>query len=89
MPLCGVCHHLVHYGKSSEYINHSTLIKAGIKRARENNIKIGRKLVTYNDIPLNIKNLCNDAINKKISITKAAELGNVSRPTIYKYIKII
>jgi hypothetical protein len=42
VPLCEMCHSLVHHADPEKFLNHSNLIKEGIAKARVNGAKPGR-----------------------------------------------
>ena len=53
VPLCTNCHRKLHnISQKNSTISHSELVRAGIKKAKEKGIKVGRKSITINDIPI-------------------------------------
>ena len=88
--LCDKCHGLLH---SIQYtdgkLNHSALIKEGIRKARERGVKVGRKKTDIFDIaPIYFRayNLYKSGQMRKID---CVELCGCSRPTLDKYFRLI
>lgn len=88
VPICSVCHDMIHFGASTESISHSELIKAGLERARAEGKQIGRKKVTFEDLPEDFSIYAEQIKNKKTTIAQAAKELKISRPTFYKYLDI-
>lgn len=91
VPLCDNCHNLIHHNitKNGSY-NHSSLIKKGIQKAKEQGKIVGRRKTTIENIPEKFKNFYYPQIkNKSMSIMEASHQTKMSRTTIYKYIAII
>ena len=90
VPLCEDCHNLIHHAKTKKgNLSHSQLIKAGLDRAKIEGKQIGRKLTTVEVIPKEFFNFYDKIKNKEITIAAAARELNISRPTVYKYIRLI
>lgn len=64
-------------------------IKSGMQNAKAKGKHIGRKKVNKDDIPSMFMRYYQQYKNKEISITELAKLCDMSRTTVYKYIKII
>ena len=89
VPICSVCHDLIHTGREKELRKQSELIKAGLERARAEGKHIGRKKLTFETLPINfIQYLDTHKDIKKINIMQAAKELKISRPTFYKYQEI-
>lgn len=88
IPLCEKCHGKVH---DRDFTTWRTLVTAGLKRARENGVKVGRK-VGYrkpDDVFLHedkIKKVI-DLLNQGVSGRKISELTGVNKNTITKILK--
>jgi predicted transcriptional regulator YheO len=91
VPICDDCHQLIHHNINEKgQFKHSELIKAGLKKAKDNGVHLGRKNTGIEDIPDILKNFYYPKIkNKTISIAAVAREMKMSRTTIYKYISII
>lgn len=89
VPICTECHSIIHHGsKKNQSIDHSVLIKEGIKRAKENNVHVGRRQIVLEDIPQDFFKYYKLIQNNEITKKEAAYRLNLSRNTLYKYIKI-
>lgn len=64
-------------------------IKSGITNARAKGVTLGRRETEIDTIPTVFKKYCTQYLNKDITITELANLCKISRPTVYKYIKIM
>ena len=64
-------------------------VKSGIENARAKGKQIGRPKVKYEDIPDNVIRHYPKYKGGDLNTAEYARLCNLSRPTIYKYIKII
>lgn len=64
-------------------------IKSGMQNAKAKGKHIGRKEVNKDDIPSMFIRYYQQYKNKEISVTELAKLCDMSRTTVYKYIKII
>ena len=83
VPLCGKCHALVH-GFKDRGVHWKELQRIGIEKAKqEGKFKGGQ----CKKKPENWDILYNQLINKEITKTYLAELCNISRPTLNKWIK--
>lgn len=90
VPLCTNCHRKLHnISQKNSTISHSELVRAGIKKAKEKGIKVGRKSITINDIPIEFYTYYNKTLSNELSITAAAQQMQISRTTFYHYKKII
>ena len=91
VPICNDCHQLLHHNTNKiGNFEHSKLVKAGMQKAKENGVRIGRKTVEINDLPSVFTDIYYPKIKSKtISIAQAARELEMSRTTIYKYISII
>lgn len=67
----------------------SRRIKNGLWKRRESGNKIGRPAVTFETLPINVKELYNLYESGEISQVQYADMCKVSRPSIIKYINII
>jgi hypothetical protein len=75
----------VAYSKSK----HSDLIKRGMNNAKINGKQLGRPQTEFRDIPPTILKAYKLLINKEINKSQCANICNISRPTLDKYIKIL
>lgn len=64
-------------------------VRSGMANAKAKGKQIGRPKTTDNDIPENVKKHYPKYATKQINTSEFARLCGLSRPTIYKYIKII
>lgn len=91
VPLCQDCHNKLHtIENKNNTLSHSALIKRGLEKAKKNGVQIGRIPITVNDLPIEFKEKYYPLIkSKKITITKASQMLNMSRTTIYKYVYLL
>ncbi len=64
-------------------------IKSGMANAKAKGKVVGRKRTTINDIPQSFFRYYPRYINKKINLSEFSRLSNISRNSIYKYLKIV
>lgn len=84
--VCGNCHHKIHFGKSKN-INHSYLIKEGIKKSsKKSGRKYGQLDKMTDELREDIKTYLNNKSIKQIDLMKK---HNISRNTLKKYIEYI
>ena len=67
----------------------SARVKSGMKNAKAKGKKIGRAKSSINNIPKDVIKFYEFYKNNKINKTTYAKMCGVTRPSIYKYIKII
>ena len=67
----------------------SERIKSGMKNARAKGKKLGRPQVTIDNLPSNFLKYYPMLSNGSINISEMSRLSGLSRPSIYKYLKII
>lgn len=79
VPICGKCHGVIHNNDPEKFSDHSSLIKAGIEKAKSKGIKIGRKPMD----PIVTENIkkCREEGN---SIRGTAKLLNISKSTVLR-----
>ena len=64
-------------------------INSGIAQARANGIKLGRPAKTAEQVPCGVRKYYETYREGKITVTEYAEKAEVSRPSIYKYVKLL
>jgi len=64
-------------------------VRSGVKNAMLKGSKIGRKPTTKDDIPSIFHKHYPSYIDKRINVSELARLCGLSRPTVYKYLKIL
>lgn len=64
-------------------------IRSGMANAREKGRQIGRKPVTKEDLPSTFMKYYPSYMNGTMNVSELARVCRLSRPTIYKYIKIV
>lgn len=67
----------------------SERIKSGMANAKAKGKQISRGKTTKDDIPLSFQRYYNQYKQGTLNISELARLANVTRPTAYKYIKIL
>lgn len=67
----------------------SSRVKSGMANAREKGKKIGRPNTSIEDIPTKFLKHYPKYKSKAVNVTELARLCNMSRTTIYKYIRIL
>lgn len=64
-------------------------IKSGILNAKEKGVKLGRPQMTMETLPYNFLKYYPMFQNGNINLSELSRLSGISRPTIYKYLRII
>lgn len=64
-------------------------VRSGMANAREKGRRIGRKPTTKEDIPPLFYKHYPAYVSKQINVSEFARLCRLSRPTVYKYLKLI
>ena len=64
-------------------------IKSGMENAKAKGKQIGRHKTTADDIPSSFFRYYPQYVNKNINLSEFARLANLSRNSIYKYLRII
>ena len=64
-------------------------IRSGMANAKSKGKQIGRKPVTKDDLPTVFMKYYPSYLNGAMNITELARLCTLSRPTVYKYLRII
>lgn len=64
-------------------------VRSGMANAREKGRRIGRKPTTKEDIPPLFYKHYPAYVSKQINVSEFARLCGLSRPTIYKYLKLL
>lgn len=64
-------------------------INSGLENARAKGVQLGRKETTVDDIPKKFFKYYDQYKDKKISVAEFARLCEMSRTTIYKYIRLL
>ena len=64
-------------------------VKSGVQNAIKNGTKVGRKPTTKDDIPSIFYRYYPSYIAKEINVSELARICGLSRPTVYKYLKLI
>ena len=85
VPVCSVCHGIIHFAETKALKMQSDLIKAGLERARAEGKQIGRKKVTFQDLPENFGIYVEKVKENKTTVAQASRELGISRPTFYKY----
>lgn len=67
----------------------SDRIKSGLQNARAKGSKLGRPSVGLEDIPKNFLRHYPSYVEGKIKVAELSRLCEISRPTCYKYIKLL
>lgn len=67
----------------------SERVKSGMANAKLKGREIGRPKTTINDIPNNVKKIYKLYKNNQINKSEFARICEISRTTLYKYIKIL
>lgn len=87
--LCHICHSKLHDILNEEKIEHSALIKFGMMKARKKGKHIGRPKTTLCNIPDIFYEYYSDYLNNEINISEFARKCDMTRNSIYKYIRIV
>ena len=64
-------------------------VKSGVQNAIKNGAKVGRKPTTKDDIPAIFYKHYPSYISKQINVSELARICKLSRPTVYKYLKLV
>jgi len=64
-------------------------VKSGMENARAKGHAIGRPRTTKDDIPANFLRHYPSLMNGKMNVSELARVCGLSRPTVYKYLKMI
>ena len=64
-------------------------VKSGVQNAIKNGAKVGRKPTTKDDIPAIFYKHYPSLMSKQLNVSEMARICGLSRPTIYKYLKLI
>lgn len=64
-------------------------IKSGIMNAREKGVKLGRPQTSIETLPYNFLKYYPMFQNRSINLSELSRLSGISRPTIYKYLRIL
>ena len=64
-------------------------VKSGMANAKEKGRRIGRPQTTKDDIPAIFYKHYPTYVTRQINISEFARLCNLSRPTVYKYLRLI
>ena len=64
-------------------------IKSGMKNAKEKGVQLGRPQMTMETLPYNFLKYYPMFQNGSINLSELSRLSGISRPTIYKYLRII
>ena len=86
--LCYPCHQKIHYGESKHGL-HSTVIKRGLEVARAKGVRLGRPQTTIETLPYNFLKYYPMFQNGSVNLSELSRLSSISRPTLYKYLKIV
>ena len=64
-------------------------VKSGMVNAKAKGIKVGRKPTTKEDIPAVFYKHYPAYAAKKMNVSELARVCKLSRPTVYKYLKLL
>lgn len=64
-------------------------IKSGMKNAKEKGVQLGRPQMTMETLPYNFLKYYPMFQNENINLSELSRLSGISRPTIYKYLKLL
>ena len=64
-------------------------VKSGVQNAIKNGAKVGRKPTTKDDIPAIFYKDYPSLLSKQLNVSEMARICGLSRPTVYKYLKLI
>ena len=64
-------------------------VRSGMEQARINGKKIGRRPTTKEDIPSNFLKHYAIFMEGKMNVSELARVCGLSRPTVYKYMKMM
>ena len=86
--LCYPCHQKIHYGESKHGL-HSTVIKRGLEVAKAKGVRLGRPQTTIETLQYNFLKYYPMFQNGSVNLSELSRLSSISRPTLYKYLKIV
>ena len=64
-------------------------VKSGVLNAKSKGVKVGRKPTTKDDIPAVFYKYYPSFVAGKMNVSELARICGLSRPTVYKYLKLI
>ena len=64
-------------------------VKSGVLNAKSKGVKVGRKPTTKDDIPAVFYKYYPSFVAGKMNVSELARVCGLSRPTVYKYLKLI
>ena len=64
-------------------------VRSGMRNAKEKGIKVGRRPTTKDDIPSILYKHYPAFMAKQMNVSELARVCGLSRPTVYKYLKLI
>lgn len=64
-------------------------VRSGMQNAKAKGKQIGRPRVTKDDIPAIFLRHYPDFVNGKLNISELARVCELSRPTVYKYLRLL
>ena len=64
-------------------------VRSGMQNAKAKGRKIGRPRVTKDDIPAKFLRHYPEYVNENLNVSELARVCGLSRPTVYKYLKLL
>ena len=64
-------------------------MRSGMQNAKSKGVKVGRRPTTKDDIPAVFYKHYPTFIAKQMNVSELARVCDLSRPTVYKYLKLI
>ena len=64
-------------------------VRSGMKNAKSKGVKVGRKPTTKDDIPAVFYKHYPAFVAKQMNVSELARVCDLSRPTVYKYLKLV
>lgn len=64
-------------------------VRSGVHNAQLKGVKVGRKPTTKDDIPAIFYKHYPSLLSKQLNVSEMARICGLSRPTVYKYLKLI
>lgn len=64
-------------------------VKSGIANAKAKGKKVGRPYLTKDDIPASFMKHYPALVERKMNVSELARVCGISRPTVYKYMKMM
>ena len=64
-------------------------VKSGIANAKAKGKKVGRPYLTKDDIPASFMKHYPALVEGKMNVSELARVCGISRPTVYKYVKMV